>query len=541
MSYKSQYTGAEVDLAVSKLLGDDYDNSASPGCKLIGINQDLPQDLNQVTIPGMYTIFFYFNGPENDTEHVDFRSKMPSPIRMRVYWEGSKEIQWILYDTDVYYRDIQVTTKWTKVELAAKAIKIIDNLFSDEKESALSANMGRFLKEYIDGRQIGGQNLLTNSSFTVSYYDNNTGWIWSSDVDGSGVIADNDSATWIHSMTKPVIRQVAITNNHTTGAISFMTDPDVMPHVYAGTCSYTASIYLSKALGMTKVDPQTGKKYLEISLQIAVTNDFGSQYLAQSQPTVIRINESDVIDSSGNIAHIRITNTFANPGNIAGKIMFIISLITPGKVYAYAPKLEFGDYATEWNQSMPEQYEDYCNAKKFYGTQIEQASQTNPLKQQTGYRYDTTKDKFVLDQLAVGGGGGFISGTTAPTEKQCLWFDKSTYDGYLRYHNGTNWVQIPIASIIAGTTSPTDTSKWWLDTTTEDNVIAASLKYYDAARKIWRMPLTSPAKCFTIQATAPENKSLIWIHSDTHIPRVYDDTTSQWIIMHAAWGENRNS
>lgn len=537
MSYKSQYTGAEVDLAVSKLLGDDYDNSASPGCKLIGINQDLPQDLNQVTIPGMYTIFFYFNGPENDTEHVDFRSKMPSPIRMRVYWEGSKEIQWILYDTDVYYRDIQVTTKWTKVELAAKAIKIIDNLFSDEKESALSANMGRFLKEYIDGRQIGGPNLITNSAFNYPY-NNYLGWLFPND--GVDVWINIRPDPVMHDQFKTNVNTVQIGASQSAGSNYLSTDPAFMPYSQMTECTYTASAYIDTAK-MVITDATSGKKYVEASLQISLINDSGSQYIDQSQPTIIRITE-DMVDEKFNLLKpIRITNTFNHTSHKSAKLYVSIGVVTPGNITVHAPKLELGDYATAWTQSYNDQYNEFINAKRFHGVEIDESTQTNPLKQQAGYRYDTTKKKFVLDQLAVGGGGGFISGTTAPTEKQCLWFDKSTYDGYLRYHNGTNWVQIPIASIIAGTTSPTDTSKWWLDTTTEDNIIAASLKYYDAARKIWRMPLTSPAKCFTIQATAPENKSLIWIHSDTHIPRVYDDTTSQWIIMHAAWGENRNS
>ena len=530
MAYKSQYTGAEVDRAVGSLLGNEYDNNAYPGCRMIGITQDLRQDIDQVTIPGLYTVFFYYNGPG------ELASINPAPIRMRVYWEGDKLIQWILYHTNVYFRDLMTTKVWTKVELAAKEIDIIDNLFSDRQDAALSANMGRFLKEYIDGRQIGGQNLILNSSFSVPYFDNGTGWMWTNGLRGEGTEIDND--TIIRTQGKEILKPVIITNASNSASMPFVTDPSTMPYAYNNACTYTASVYVGNVKNMSNIDSRTGKKYVDVSLQIALCNEFGTQYLDQSQPTVIRIDESEV-DSNGNLKPIRIINTFNNTGDINSRLTVIISLLSPGKVSIYAPKLEFGDYATAWNQSVAEQYEEFCNAKTFYGVGIEKATQTKPLKQQSGYRYDTTSGKFVIDQLAVGGGGGFIKGSTAPTEKQCLWFDTSTYDGYLRYNDGTNWTLLPISSIISSTTAPADTSKWWLDLNSENDIIAATLKYYDKNRKIWRMPLTSPAKCYVIQATAPDNQSLIWIHSETHIPRVYDETTREWIIMHAAWGENR--
>jgi hypothetical protein len=218
-----------------------------------------------------------------------------------------------------------------------------------------------------------------------------------------------------------------------------------------------------------------------------------------------------------------------------------IGIITTGSVTIYAPKLELGNYATAWTQSYNDQYYEFINAKRFHDVEIEGPTDTNPLKQQTGYRYDTSKKQFVLDQLAVGGGGGFVVGTSSPSESQCLWFKSNDYDGYLYYYDTSTkkWTRIPIIPFNYTANTPSDTEKFWLDKSTEDNVVTASLKYYDTTRKIWRLPVTAPTKCYTIQATEPENNALIWIHSDTHIPRVYDDTTGEWVIMHAAWGENR--
>lgn len=533
MSYKSQFTGAEADKAIGEVLGNEYGNDVNPGCKQIGLTEDLRQDLNQVIIPGLYTVFFYYNGPE------ELETMSPSPIRMRVYWEGSKEIQWILYHTDVYYRDIQTTTKWTKVPLAAKEIEIIDNLSSDKVNAALSANMGRYLKQYIDGRVIGGPNLITNSSFNYPY-DAERGWLWSKTTGADGVITWNTriSSVVMHNQFKTNVGAVDIISNSAENpSVYLTTDPAFMPSSMESACVYTASVYLYSASGFTSVDETVNKKYIDVILQVSLLNDSGDGYLEQSTATNYRIYEDDV-DNSGRL-NVRIINTFKHELKVSAKLYVSIGLITNGTVTIYAPKLEYGHYATAWSQSYMDQYDEFINAKRFHGIETQSPSD-RALKQQSGYRYDIDKSQFVLDELAVGGGGGFVSGNTEPTEHQCLWFDTSDYGGYSkRYIPGIGWMRIPISSIIRSETAPADTSKWWLDPTNETDVIAASLKYYDEARKIWRLPVTAPTKCFVIQSTPPENNGLIWIHSDTHIPRVYDETKSDWIIMHAAWGENR--
>lgn len=535
MSYKSQFTGAEADRAIAGVLGNEYGNEASPGCKQIGLTQDLRQDLNQVTIPGLYTVFFYYNGPE-ELETIN-----PSPIRMRVYWEGIKEMQWILYHTDVYFRDIQTTTKWTKVQLAAKEIEIIDNLTSDKVNAALSANMGRYLKQYIDGRIIGGPNLLTNSAFNYPY-NPQKGWLWQNTMDSDNYVAIDisDEGTNIRNQFKPVINRAIISAGDTQNPSMYLvTDPVFMPYSFENESIYTASVYIDTATGFTSVDTAVNKKYIDVILQVSLLNETGDDYLEQSHATIYRIYEDDV-DEDNKVGPIRIANTFKHTLKISAKLYVSIGVITNGTITVYAPKLELGHYATAWSQNYHDQYEEFINSKRFHGVEIEGASDTRPLRQQTGYRYDTTQSKFVLDELAVGGGGGFVSGTTEPEEHQCLWFKTDDYAGYLHYYvKNVGWLRIPIASIIRSASAPDDTSKWWLDPSTEDDVIAASLKYYDSARKIWRLPVTASTKCYEIRDTPPENNGLIWIHSDTHIPRVYDSTSGEWIIMHAAWGENR--
>ena len=526
MSYKSQFTGAEADRAIGEVLGREYDNDVNPGCKQIGLTKDLEQDLNQVTIPGLYTVFFYWHAP------AELEDIYPSPIRLRVYWEGSKLIQWILYHTDVYYRDIETTTEWTKIQLAAKEIDIINNLTSDRVDAALSANMGRFLKQYIDGRIIGGPNLITNSSFN-NPYNAKLGWLWSATT-------DVDTSNEIHNQFKTNIRCANITSSDTSNpSVYLTTDPAFMPYSLESECTYTASVYINKASNFVAFDTVANKKYIDFIMQVSLLNDTGDGYLEQSLATNYRIYEDDV-DANGNIEPVRITNTFNHSSKVAAKLYVSIGIITNGSISIYAPKLELGHYATAWTQSYTDQYNEFINAKRFHGVEIEGPSEDNQLKQQSGYRYDLAKSQFVLDLLAVGGGGGFVSGENPPDESQCLWFNTKDYDGYLYYKHPTlGWIRVPIAPYVKSMTPPADTSKWWLDTTLEDDIISASLKYYDEIRKIWRLPVTSPTKCYVIQATPPENKALIWIHSDTHIPRVYDDTTGEWIIMHAAWGENR--
>lgn len=524
MSYKSQFTGAEADRAIAGVLGNDYDNDASPGCKQIGLTQDLRQDLNQVTIPGLYTVFFYYNGPE-ELETIN-----PSPIRMRVYWEGIKEMQWILYHTDVYFRDIQTTTKWTKVQLAAKEIEIIDNLMSDKVTAALSANMGRYLKMYIDNRIIGGPNLLVNSAFNNPYNPHN-GWMWT-DEDNKGSYVDLSNEGKINNQFKPIVNRAVIFSNDSAQPAYLTTDPSHMPVAMGTGTVYTASVYIDSIEAQMK--HITKGSYVDVILQISVLNSSNDGYIEQSNPTVMHVYESDL-----QAGPVRIVNTFTRKVNTPGKLYVSIGIITAGKIMIYSPKLEFGHYATAWTQNYADQYNEFINATRFHDINIESPAFRPPI-QQTGYRYDTKRKQFVLDELTVGGGGGFVVGNTEPAESQCLWFNTNDYDGYLHYKHPTRgWIRIPIMSILRWSEPPSDTSKWWLDPSTEDDVVAASLKYYDHARKIWRLPVTAPTKCYEIRDTPPENNGLIWIHSDTHIPRVYDSTSGEWIIIHAAWGENR--
>ena len=57
--YASEYTGAEHDVAVGRILGNKYQDSEDPGCHLIGTDSSNPQNLFEVILPGKYTIFFY--------------------------------------------------------------------------------------------------------------------------------------------------------------------------------------------------------------------------------------------------------------------------------------------------------------------------------------------------------------------------------------------------------------------------------------------------------------------------------------------------
>ena len=61
-NYVSQFTGDELDFAISSALGDKYRGNLSPGCHTIGASMDMQVDFDSLTIPGKYTAYFYLHG-----------------------------------------------------------------------------------------------------------------------------------------------------------------------------------------------------------------------------------------------------------------------------------------------------------------------------------------------------------------------------------------------------------------------------------------------------------------------------------------------
>ena len=144
--YASEYTGAEHDVAVGRILGNKYQDSEDPGCHLIGTDSSNPQNLFEVILPGKYTIFFY-----EDIATGNVPITMPfagnSPIFMQVTYDGENHhYQRITIGAGLYYRDLMSGNyDWIFVDMGVQQIDVIDNLTSRRTEAALSANMGRIL------------------------------------------------------------------------------------------------------------------------------------------------------------------------------------------------------------------------------------------------------------------------------------------------------------------------------------------------------------------------------------------------------------
>jgi hypothetical protein len=223
MEYTSLFTGEEIDEAIRKILGNNYDTNIIPGTRLIGRYYDEPADLNDLDIPGVYTAYFFRNGPldleasngntpiqisvfsAEDYEYSGVTSLFQTIITMAYATEdmdtvGIAEGSSLLY---LYYRDlldpnIDINSQdrgWTRLLLSNGSMKVVNNLFSTDKNAVLSANMGRYLKKLIDGDAVGGVNLIQSSGTRRSeYHDSEFLKVWkqrSRDTD-DGVVEDSE-------------------------------------------------------------------------------------------------------------------------------------------------------------------------------------------------------------------------------------------------------------------------------------------------------------------------------------------------------------
>ena len=59
--FVSKFTGPEIDRALKQSLGNIYGDELKPGTRLVGEYIENPVDLNDLTIPGHYTSYFYLH------------------------------------------------------------------------------------------------------------------------------------------------------------------------------------------------------------------------------------------------------------------------------------------------------------------------------------------------------------------------------------------------------------------------------------------------------------------------------------------------
>ena len=168
-NYVSQFTGDELDFAISSALGDKYRGNLSPGCHTIGASMDMQVDFDSLTIPGKYTAYFYLHGPKTLIG--------VSPICIQVFWGATMLYQTIQVGARLFWRDIlSGNLNWKEVDLGAEAAVIVDNLVTDlaadenAAKMVLSANMGAELRKRLEQLQIGNVNLIDFSNVFDDYY-----------------------------------------------------------------------------------------------------------------------------------------------------------------------------------------------------------------------------------------------------------------------------------------------------------------------------------------------------------------------------------
>lgn len=202
MDYTSLFTGEEIDEGLRKMLGDTYDQYTIPGTRLIGRYYDEPANLNDLTVPGVYTAHFFLNGPKDlqvnngntpiqisvftaeDYQYSGVTSMFQTIVTLAYATEdmddvGISEGSALLY---LYYRDIlnpdtDITgdgAGWEKLLLSNGQMKVVNNLSSDNPNAVLSANMGRYLKKLIDEDSVGANNVLMASGRKQNYHNPST-------------------------------------------------------------------------------------------------------------------------------------------------------------------------------------------------------------------------------------------------------------------------------------------------------------------------------------------------------------------------------
>ena len=139
--YGSEYTGAEHDLAIGRILGNKYGENEDPGCHLVGTTNENPQNLFELQRPGKYTIHFYYDmGPDNVPISIPFEGCSPIFMTVTVGRDIFKSdttddveclYQQVMIGGSLYWRDmLHNDYRWREVILENRDIEIIDNLTS---------------------------------------------------------------------------------------------------------------------------------------------------------------------------------------------------------------------------------------------------------------------------------------------------------------------------------------------------------------------------------------------------------------------------
>lgn len=203
----TKYTGPEIDKAIGESLGNIYGDQLKPGTRLVGEYIENPIDLNDLTIPGQYTAYFYLHGPKqlaklNGNTPISISVfKNTNPNETLTTGNSQEPSLWqtiiaLSYATtenkaagieigsvivNFFYRDLNSsdaalegsTTEgygWYSSLMTSGSTTIINNLSSNNPNAALSAYMGKYLKYLIDNDDDGTTNLLPCSTAAITRY-----------------------------------------------------------------------------------------------------------------------------------------------------------------------------------------------------------------------------------------------------------------------------------------------------------------------------------------------------------------------------------
>lgn len=228
-SYASLFTGDEMDYAIAKLLGNKYRGNTTPGCHLIGDTADPPIDLDELLIPGKYTIYFYINGPAEfivtDTDDPAYNVHSPfsvRPIYLQIYTTGGDHLyQTLMTGAKLYWRDMWSAEDidpetghipWKTIDLGVEAAEKSSSLEykAGGNEITLTQRMGTIIKEMMNKLQIGNVNLI---DFTNGFF------MYSRDADPVDGIIDDMSNYW--NTDNATIQNIDYSD---IGTVSFMMD-----------------------------------------------------------------------------------------------------------------------------------------------------------------------------------------------------------------------------------------------------------------------------------------------------------------------------
>lgn len=570
-AYVSEFTGDELDFAISQALGNAYRGNNTPGCHLVGDSSEFAVNLDTLTIPGKYTMYFYENGP------IPLNGVV-SPIFVNVFWSGGNKLfQTIMVGATLYWRDINSgDTRWQVIDMGVEATIITNSLEFRESgiEEALSQRMGTKLKRMLESLKIGNVNLIDFSNGLFGY-DNVMTHFWSA---VGGTVETVNYSTLTDTSKFPYFDDLDIDDvtlfkstgdNATFTSYGRSSEGSYNPIHTSNAESYTASVYLIVPESFTSLgndcvayiklfdgDPSSPINVAtnEIRLNLLGPNDKGTD----KAYCYNQIDDSRDVPAT-DIGYYRLSvtisksKTLSNFGNI--KIQFGFKG-TGAQGIMLLPKVEYGDYATQYNHSWGDLYYYFNNCEQIFGVNINAISPSS-FADQEGLVYSSSTQMFMHEPVAVGGGGGFLSCGTESGDAnsnarrdKILVYDQGAnrpevanykHPGLFIFRNGT-WtnIYIPAFTQCGGSgmpTVPVQNDYGWLDTTARDANQPATLKYYDDLTKSWRAvgAALADSAVFYVSETPDNTKTkLIWIKKSTHAPYFHDG--SNWVPMLAVWG-----